>query len=254
MASEKYLTTYDRLRQFTDARIGLKTTGSSLSTEELLKFQFDWAQARDAVYHTVDTDAMREELSRVGIPSVRVTSAASSRAVYLRRPDLGRILSDQGMAELSGLSKTAPDIAIVVADGLSGLAVSKHASTLVRTFRELAMNQGWSLSPVILVEQGRVAIGDPIGEAISARLTVTIIGERPGLSAADSLGVYITYNPSSERNDAERNCISNIRPGGQHPDTASSTMIYLIREALRMRLTGVNLKDNSQLAIEGNAH
>ena len=250
MSESTQIKMYHRLRQYTEARIGLSTTGSSLGTEDLLKFQADWAQARDAVYYAVDFNALADKFADAGLSSVCVTSSAPSRAVYLRRPDLGRALSDDGRRKLLGLKETSPDIAVVVVDGLSGLAVSEHSPSLVRAFSELAASQNWRLSPIILAEQGRVAIGDPIGHAVSARLTVVIIGERPGLSAADSLGVYITYNPSNTRTDAERNCISNIRPGGQDPEAAAATMVYLIREALKLQVSGVQLKDNSNLAIE----
>ncbi|SEO47057.1 ethanolamine ammonia-lyase subunit EutC [Aquisalimonas asiatica] len=236
---------YRRLRDLTAARVALEATGSSLTTNELLAFQFDWAKARDAVHFQVDFDALADALTTAGFDTLQVASAADSRATYLRRPDLGRRLSEAGAAALEPLRDTQPDIALIVADGLSGTAVAEHASELIATFAQRAEHAGWRLSPVILVEQGRVAIGDPIGEHLGARLSVVIIGERPGLSAADSLGVYITYAPRTGRYDAERNCISNIRPGGLTPDAATDTMAYLIRHALVQQLTGVGLKDQS---------
>lgn len=241
---------YSRLRGLTDARVALDTTGSSLTTSELLAFQYDWAQARDAVHFAVDFPTLAQQMNAAGFETVHVTSAASSRPVYLRRPDLGRRLSDDGAARLAPLEGSAPDICVVVADGLSGLAVAEHSVELMRVFSQRAEREGWRVSPVVLAEQGRVAIGDPIGSALDARLTVMIIGERPGLSAADSLGAYITYAPAPGRTDAERNCISNIRPGGQSPEAAADTMTYLIRHALAQQLTGVGLKDQSHTLID----
>lgn len=241
---------YRRLRGLTDARVALDTTGSSLTTREVLAFQYDWAQARDAVHFAVDFPTLTEQMSANGFEAVHVTSAAPSRPVYLRRPDLGRRLSDDGAAQLAPLEGSAPDVCVVVADGLSGLAVAEHSVGLVHAFSQRAEREGWRLSPVILADQGRVAIGDSIGSALAARLTLMIIGERPGLSAADSLGVYITYGPAPGRTDAERNCVSNIRPGGQSPEAAADTVTYLIRQALVQQLTGVGLKDQSQTLID----
>ena len=241
---------YRRLRGLTDARVALDTTGSSLTTSELLAFQYDWAQARDAVHFAVDFQNLTQQMTAAGFDTVHVTSAASSRPVYLRRPDLGRRLSDHGVAQLAPLAGSAPDICVIVADGLSGLAVAEHSVELVRAFSQRAEHEGWRVSPVILAEQGRVAIGDPTGSALAARLTVIIIGERPGLSAADSLGAYITYAPAPGRTDAQRNCISNIRPGGQSPEAAADTMAYLIRHAMVQQLTGVGLKDQSHTLID----
>lgn len=245
MTQNEIPTAYRRLRELTAARVALDTTGSSLTTAELLAFQFDWAQARDAVHFQVDFATVAEELRTAGFDSLSVASAADSRPSYLRRPDLGRRLSDTGAAALERLRETQPDVALIVADGLSGTAITRHATELVDAFHQRAQHAGWRLSPVILVEQGRVAIGDPISESLGARLSVVIIGERPGLSAADSLGVYITYAPRPGRTDAERNCISNIRPGGQAPEAAAATMVYLIRHALAQQITGVGLKDQS---------
>lgn len=241
---------FNRLRKYTDARIGLETTGSSISTRDLLKFQSDWAQARDAVYYGVDFDLLASDLSTIGLTSVRVSSAAESRGVFLRRPDLGRSLSADSASHLSTVSNQKHDIAIIITDGLSGLAVDNHAIPLVRALENQINSKGWSTSPIILAEQGRVAIGDAIGEALSAKLTVMIIGERPGLSAADSLGVYITYDPQIGRNDSERNCVSNIRIGGLDPKQAAVTISYLISGAFKIRETGIALKDNSRVAID----
>lgn len=242
---------YNRLRKYTDARIGLETTGSSISTRDLLKFQSDWAKARDAVYYAVDFDSLASDLSTIGLKSIRVSSAAESRGVFLRRPDLGRSLSADSASHLSTVSNKKKDIAIIIADGLSGLAVANHALPLVHALENQIKNQDWSTSPIILAEQGRVAIGDAIGEALAAKLTVIIIGERPGLSAADSLGIYITYDPHIGRNDSERNCVSNVRTGGLDPKHAAGTISYLISGAFKIRETGIALKDNSRLAIDG---
>lgn len=255
-----------RLREFTDARIGLGRAGVSLPTKEMLAFQLSHAQARDAVHFPLDAEAVcRDIRSLVGlIPNqrtLRLHSQAVDRITYLQRPDQGRALSDESrqkliqyMANNSDNSTTAPhaepeyDLAIVVVDGLSSLAVQKNAVPFIEQLTELliAEDQPWSLAPITIVEQGRVAIGDDIGELLNARAVLVLIGERPGLSSPDSLGLYLTWNPKSGLNDASRNCISNIRPAGLQYSEAARRALYLLREARRLKLSGVNLKDRTQ--------
>ncbi len=242
---------YRRLRELTNARIALETAGSSLGTSELLAFQHDWARARDAVYYELDFEALAGRIRELGYPCVEVASAAASRAIYLRRPDLGRQLAEGEQKRLEAMADAAPDVGIVVADGLSGVAVAEHAVPLIRAYGALASAEGLSLAPIVLARQGRVAIGDPIGACLGARLVIVLIGERPGLSAADSLGAYLTHGPRPGITDAERNCLSNIRQGGQSPEDAANTMNYLVKRALQLGLTGVGLKDESQLLEQG---
>ncbi len=199
----------EALRSYTPARIGLQRTGVSLGTRPLLDFQLAHARARDAVRAAIDVRMLCDELRRSGLPALALESRARDRATYLRRPDLGRSLSKES-AKL--LSPGEYDVVFVIADGLSALAVERHALRLLREV--LPLIAGWRLAPVCVVEQGRVAVGDAIGEALHASLTVMLIGERPGLSSPDSLGAYLTWAPRLGRRDAERNCISNIREEG----------------------------------------
>lgn len=244
-----------RLQAFTDARIGLGRAGISLPTHELLAFQLDHARAKDAVHRPLDTQPLLKDLAALirPLPSaepVLVRSEAADRVTYLQRPDLGRKLCAESCDHLDALSAggdSPVDLALVVADGLSSRAVQQHAVPLLRALLALlgADAAGWSLAPVTVVTQGRVAIGDDIGHRLNARCVVVLIGERPGLSSPDSLGVYLTWGSRPGRTDAHRNCISNIRPGGLSTTDASRRLVYLLNEARRLGLSGVPLKDRS---------
>ena len=243
------------LRRFTPARIALGRAGISLPTAAQLDFQLAHAQARDAVHRPLDTDALCDEVEQLGLKTLPLHSAAASRTVYLQRPDLGRRLGEQAVRRLSEPSAwpAAPTeggatrLVIVIADGLSALAVQRHAAPLVAALQPLLAPAegaaGWSLGPVAVVEQGRVAIGDGIGEALGAEVVVVLIGERPGLSSPDSLGIYLTWAPRTGCSDAERNCISNVRPAGLACGEAAARLAWLLHEARRRRLSGVALKD-----------
>ena len=231
----------EALRSYTPARIGLERTGVSLATGPLLDFQLAHARARDAVHAAMDVRMMCDELRRHGLPVLALKSQAGDRSTYLRRPDLGRRLSENSATVLK---PGEYDVVFVVADGLSALAVEKHALHLLRTI--LPMIAGWRLAPVCVVEQGRVAVGDAIGEALHAPLAVMLIGERPGLTSPDSLGVYITWEPRSGRKDAERNCISNIREEGLSYAAAASRLHYYMDEAARRHMTGLGIKDPAE--------
>jgi len=245
------------LRRHTPARIGLGRAGVSLPTGAQLEFQLAHAQARDAVHRPLDVAALRGDLEALGLETIALHSAATSRPMYLQRPDLGRQLGTDSRAQLEALAvprhaegREGPDIAIAVVDGLSALAVQRHAVPLIAALRAQPLAAHWSFAPVAVVEQGRVAVGDGIGELLDARLVVVLIGERPGLSSPDSLGIYLTWAPRIGRNDAERNCISNVRPEGLGYVDAAAKLAYLINEALRRQLTGVSLKDESGAAGE----
>ncbi len=231
----------EALRSYTPARIGLERTGVSLATGPLLDFQLAHARARDAVRAAMDVRMMCDELRRHGLPVLALKSQAGDRSTYLRRPDLGRRLSENSATVLK---PGEYDVLFVIADGLSALAVEKHALHLLRTI--LPMIAGWRLAPVCVVEQGRVAVGDAIGEALHAPLAVMLIGERPGLTSPDSLGVYITWEPRSGRKDAERNCISNIREEGLSYAAAASRLHYYMDEAARRHMTGLGIKDPAE--------
>lgn len=231
----------EALRSYTPARIALERTGVSLATRPLLDFQLAHARARDAVQAAIDVRMLCDELRRCGLVALALQSRAPDRATYLRRPDLGRSLS----AESAGLLTPGEfDVVFVVADGLSAFAAERHASHLLQAL--LPLLGGWRLAPVCVVEQGRVAVGDEIGEGLHAALAVVLIGERPGLSSPDSLGAYITAEPRRGRKDAERNCISNIRDEGLSHEAAAQRLHYYMNEARRLRVTGLAIKDPAQ--------
>jgi len=238
------------LRRLTPARIALGRTGTSLPTGAQLDFQFAHAQARDAVHLAFDHQGLRAQLSERGRDSLVLHSAAADRHSYLQRPDLGRRLHEDSAQQLREHALANPggvDLAIVVADGLSALAVHRHTLPFLTRFEEQAAADGWSTAPVVLVEQGRVAVADEVGELLGAKMTVILIGERPGLSSPDSLGLYFTYNPRVGLTDAYRNCISNVRLEGLSYGMAAHRLLYLMREACRRQLSGVNLKDEAQV-------
>ncbi|MDO6460133.1 ethanolamine ammonia-lyase subunit EutC [Granulosicoccaceae sp. 1_MG-2023] len=243
------------LRQFTDARIGLGRAGISLPTSELLAFQLAHARARDAVHLPLDTARLLDGLNSLGarLPSpgpLRLQSRAADRQVYLQRPDLGRSLDAGSAAQLSApdTAPAKPRLAIVIADGLSSCAVQNNAVPMLTRFLDdlEASGADWDLAPLSIVEQGRVAIGDEIGERLGASAVVVLIGERPGLSSPDSLGVYLTWAPCGGLNDARRNCISNVRPAGLSFENASQRLLYLLREAQRLGTSGVDIKDRTE--------
>ncbi|TKJ87904.1 ethanolamine ammonia-lyase [Pseudomonas koreensis] len=239
-----------QLRRLTPARIALGRTGTSLPTNAQLDFQFAHAQARDAVHLPFDHAGLSAQLGEHGRESLLLHSAAVDRNSYLQRPDLGRKLSDESAQALREHAAAHPggvDLAIVVADGLSALAVHRHTLPFLTRLEEQMSADGWSMAPVVLVEQGRVAVGDEIGQLLGAKMLVMLIGERPGLSSPDSLGLYFTYNPKIGLTDAYRNCISNVRLEGLSYGMAAHRLLYLMREACRRQLSGVNLKDEAQV-------
>ncbi|MBW4935375.1 ethanolamine ammonia-lyase subunit EutC [Marinobacter sp. F4206] len=249
-----------RLRHFTDARIGLGRAGISLPTSELLQFQLAHARARDAVHLPLDVPRLLADLDKSDLGAVAATplvvhSEAEDRVTYLQRPDLGRRLSKAGRASVRAGKSTEPyDLALVIVDGLSSFGVQNNAVALVKQLlTDLNRDdRAWQLAPLTVVQQGRVAIGDEVGALLNARMVAVLIGERPGLSSPDSLGVYLTFGPEAGLTDARRNCISNIRPAGLGIGEASQRLFYLIREADRLKLSGVGLKDRTEDAtIEG---
>jgi ethanolamine ammonia-lyase small subunit len=220
------------LRSFTPARVAIGRTGNSLPTAELLRFELDHARARDAVYRELAP-------GWPPLPHIALQSAAPDRSTYLRRPDLGRRLSEESKTRLSHGDY---DTAIIIADGLSALAVERHALPLLEQLQALLPREDWRLAPLTVVAQGRVAVGDEIGERLGARSVVVLIGERPGLTSPDSLGVYFTWNPRPGRTDAQRNCVSNIRAEGLGYGPAARLIHLLLNEARRQKLSGVQLR------------
>ena len=240
---------WSELRRFTSARIALGRVGNSLPTEELLRFGVAHAQARDAVHQPFEPARVAADLHAIGLDSVLVHSAAPDRVHFLRRPDLGRRLDESSRVVLNAVRSGAPPhLAIVIADGLSARGVHDHAVPLLRSLLPALGTKHWRLAPVVIAQQSRVALGDEIGERLGAEIVAILIGERPGLSSPDSLGIYVTYAPKVGRTDAERNCISNVRPQGLSYEQAARRMLFLLDTARRLRLTGVQLKDDSDTA------
>ncbi len=245
------------LRAHTAARIALGRSGASLPTAELLRFDLAHAQARDAVHLPFDVEPLRDDLTAHGFDTITLESAAADRTEYLQRPDLGRRLSPRSAALLDSLVDPAAepcDVLCVIGDGLSALAVHRHAAALLIELRPRLEAQGQRLGPVVLARQARVALGDPIGAALKARSVVVLIGERPGLSSPDSLGAYLTWAPRPGRSDAQRNCVSNIRPEGLAMPDAAHKIAWLLAAAKRLGATGIALKDESDMpALAGAA-
>lgn len=243
------------LRRWTPARIGLGRSGGSLPTSEALEFRLDHARARDAVHHEFAFNALAENLGAAfGEPVLRLKSRAGTRAIYLRRPDLGRRFDPESV---SLLQKHRPDgkpfdLVILVADGLSPIAVERGIVPLLRELLPRLASAGFHLAPLCLVRQGRVALQDEAGEILGARIALSLIGERPGLKAPDSLAAYFVHRPAIGRTDADRNCISNIRPAGLHPEEASEKLLHLLTRARDLRLSGVNLKDEMPRSLPSN--
>lgn len=235
------------LRTHTPARIAQGRAGHSLPTQALLAFQLDHARARDAVYSSLELDRLVTELSLIHADVLTVHSQAADRRQYLQRPDLGRklIYNPDALTSVSHDSKVDPNptLAIVIADGLSAAAVNHHALPVVSRLVDEVKKMGWSLAPICVVEQGRVAIADEIAHALNAELVIIFIGERPGLSSPDSLGAYLTYRPKPGLTDEARNCVSNIRPEGLSYEAAVQKLLYLLTEMKTRRLSGVGLKD-----------
>lgn len=245
-------TPWQRLRQLTPARIALGRTGGSLPTAAQLDFQFAHAQARDAVHTPLDAPALVERVRALGIDCLALHSAAADRATYLQRPDLGRRLDDASAARLEACAQAHTggfDLAVVIADGLSALALERHALPMLERILEACRTEGWRLAPIALVEQGRVAVADEVGERLQAKMSVILLGERPGLSSPDSLGLYFTFAPRVGLNDASRNCISNVRLEGLSYALATHRLLYLMREACRRQLSGVKLKDEAEVPV-----
>jgi len=233
------------LRRHTPARIALGRSGVSQPTAAQLDFQLAHAQARDAVQRPLDAAALEQRLVEQGFATLSLHSAAADRAIYLQRPDLGRRLDEASTQRLADLPKAGRvDLAVVVGDGLSSLAIDRHAVALLAALRP-ALGDTWRWAPVVIVRQARVAIGDPIGEALGADLVAVLIGERPGLSSPDSLGIYLTWAPRTGCVDAQRNCISNVRPQGLAIEAAAARLAWLLQQARTRRLSGVALKDDS---------
>lgn len=245
---------WTELRAHTAARIALGRSGVSLPTAEVLRLGIAHAQARDAVHLPFDVDAVRAELAARGFQAIEVESAAADRWTYLHRPDLGRQLSARSRDVLSTVAGAGCDVLCVVGDGLSAAAVHRHAVPLLAELRVQLEGVGRRLGPVVLARQARVALGDEIGHALRARAVLMLVGERPGLSSPDSLGAYLTWAPRPGRTDAERNCVSNIRPEGLGIGAAARKLAWLAQAARQLGATGVRLKEREGAQLPAPAH
>lgn len=245
-------------RELTQARIAIGRVGAALPTHEVLNFGLAHAQACDAIHTSLNIDLLSEQLKKNNWQVEHIHSKASNREIYLRRPDLGRQLSIecQDAFRFNPTSKNSSsaeyDLVFMVGDGLSSLAVQTQVVPLLEALKNF-LNPKLLIAPVFIAQQARVALGDAVGELTNAKMVIVLIGERPGLSAADSLGVYMTYAPKIGKKDAERNCISNIRPGGLSSQAAAFKLNWLIEQAFERQLTGVDLKDESDSLLKINS-
>jgi len=252
---------WENLRRYTPARIALGRAGCSLRTESLLDFQLAHALARDAVHQPWDVAAFAERVAILGLEAVVLSTRVQDRTQYLLRPDLGRALDSPSRQRLAALAGAPPELALVFSNGLSSTAIERHGLALLAAITEILRGGDWpvaatpgdqpiytgaiKLAPVCLVPDGRVALSDEIGSLLGARAAAIVVGERPGLSAADSLGIYLTHGPRRGNTDADRNCISNIRPPeGLDCWEAAAKFSYLFRRALHLGFSGVALKDD----------
>jgi len=237
------------LRDLTPARVGLGRAGASMTTDALLAFTLDHARARDAVHSAFDIPRLVAGLACLGLQAAQVCSQAGARSNYLRRPDLGRMLDQASRLALAELGSGASELTIVIGDGLSPAAVNIHAVELVRHLGPRLTEAGIGIGNVVIASGARVALGDEIGASLGARMVAMLIGERPGLSAPDSLGVYLTFAPRIGLTDEKRNCVSNIHGAGLGYDEAAFKIAWLVREGLKRQVTGVALKDESGTAL-----
>lgn len=235
---------WESLKEFTAARIAMGRVGSSIPLTQYLEFKLAHAHARDAVYSELNSEAISYYLQHLDIPVIKLHSKAGNRNQYLQRPDLGRLLNQQSIEKLRDHAGKY-DICIIIADGLSAHAVNSNAVQLTEALVQLFQSVKYKLAPICITAQSRVALADYIAHGLGAKLSIILIGERPGLSSADSVGAYLTYNPRPGLTDEMRNCVSNIRPEGLAYDLAAEKIFYLVQEAFRRKLSGVELKDNA---------
>ncbi|MGD9635605.1 MAG: ethanolamine ammonia-lyase subunit EutC [Pirellulales bacterium] len=241
---------WTKLRAATSARIALGRAGGSLPTQEWLDFKAAHAAARDAVHQTFDAEQLAGEIAALGVESIVLQTAATDRHTYLQRPDWGRRLNPASAARLQALADPAspPDLAIVASDGLSALAVHRQVVPLLALLLPKLATDRWRLAPLVVVRFGRVAVEDEVGALLGTQLALMLIGERPGLGSPDSLGAYLVHAPRVGNKDANRNCVSNIRPEGLDSNAAADTLFYLLSESRRRQISGVELKDEREVA------
>lgn len=251
MQIQKYIPedAWQSLKQFTAARIALGSTGVAIPLKEVLQFRLAHAHARDAVFSQLNEAVLLQELVQFKLDCFSLHSNAKDRNEYLQQPNFGRQLNESSVSQLQNIN-TPCDIALIIADGLSATAINNHAVPLLKVLIPLLRQPDFSLAPITIVQQARVAIGDEISVLLKAKFSIVLIGERPGLSSPDSMGAYLTYNPDIGLTDESRNCISNIRPEGMDYKTAAEKIYYITTEAFRLQYSGVALKDNAGLLKE----
>jgi ethanolamine ammonia-lyase small subunit len=231
------------LSKYTFARINQPKTGHSIAIPEVLSFRADHAFAKDAIFCKFETESIATQLNEVNIKTITIESKACDKTEYLKRPDLGRLVTQQGIDKLKNTTSNF-DVVFIITDGLSAQGVNNYSVPSLNILIPKLQQSGYSISPVVIVKNGRVAIADIIGEELNCKLSVILIGERPGLSSPDSMGAYITYMPKQGLTDEKRNCVSNIRDKGLIVGLAAEKIFYLITESLTKKISGVNLKDN----------
>ncbi|ENX33686.1 hypothetical protein F889_02349 [Acinetobacter colistiniresistens] len=236
---------WETLKQFTDARIAIGRAGCSIPTRALLDFQLSHAQAKDAVFQCLNVELLTEQLQQLGLDPIHVKSQAEHKELYLKRPDLGRLLAPHSAQLLQQIKQDqhSYEICIVIGDGLSARAIEENALPFIQALIQPFEEQQWSLAPVVIATGSRVALGDEIAEIFQARMLIMLIGERPGLSSPDSMGLYYTLDAYSGCLDSQRNCISNIRPAGLSIPVATQRLLALMHNSKRLGLSGVDLKD-----------
>lgn len=239
--------TAESLRQLTPARVASDTIGVSLKTHEVMRFREDFASTKDALAHALPIEYIKKELDELSLEHLTLNSKINNREEYLLRPDLGRLLSDESIQLLNKSSSLQTDLCICVTDGLSAKAVEQQFLSVLRNLIPKLHEANIKITPICIIENGRVAISDQIGNLLNAKLSVIFLGERPGLSSPESMGIYLTYGPKEGNTDANRNCISNIWSKGLNHDEAANTLFYLISTSLKMQMSGVLLKDNNNL-------
>lgn len=241
--------TWDTLKQYTDARIALGRAGCSIPSQPMLEFQLAHAQARDAVFQTLDVKILAEKLNQEDLKTLHVQSQANSKEIFLKRPDLGRLLDAESKEQLMSYRRhhsTHYDVCIVIGDGLSARAIEENAFEMILSLQSHFNKLNWSLAPIVIATGSRVALGDQVAELLNVSMLIMMIGERPGLSSPDSMGIYYTWNSQTGCLDSNRNCISNIRPAGLNIPIATQRLIELMKNSKKLQISGINLKDNHQ--------
>lgn len=242
---------WETLKQFTDARIAIGRAGCSIPTRALLDFQLSHAQAKDAVFQSLNVELLAEQLQQLGLNPIHVKSQAEHKELYLKRPDLGRLLCSHSVEQLQKIKTDQQhyDVCIVIGDGLSARAIEENALPFIQALIQPFAEQEWSVAPIAIATGSRVALGDKIAEIFKARMLIMLIGERPGLSSPDSMGLYYTWEAHSDCLDSQRNCISNIRPAGLSIPIATQRLLALMHNSKQLGRSGVDLKDEHVVPI-----